>query len=259
MTILLQVKDLCKNYRRSAGFFRSTIHNAYGPLNFTLEKGETLSLVGESGSGKSSLVKSIAGLRAQSSGEIYLHGQSLEDISQQQRCQSIRMIFQDPSDSLNPKATIRRILGAPLELNSDLSMADRDQQLQETLDLVGLQTTYLDFYPNMLSAMQQHQVAIARAMILNPDIVVADEIFATLDISLRFKIVNLLLDIQRKKGLSYIFVAHNMNLVRHMSDRVIVMHKGKIIENNSSEAIFNDPQNSITKFLLQSHAPDYKK
>lgn len=259
MTTLLKVSDLCKNYRRSAGFFKSTIHNAYGPLSFTLEKGETLSLIGESGSGKSSLIKTIAGLKDPCSGNIYLHGKSIDDLSQPQRCQSIRMIFQDPSNSLNPKATIRRILHAPLELNSDLSMQKREQQLQETLDLVGLQTTYLNFYPNMLSAMQQHQVAIARAMILNPEIVVADEIFASLDSSLRFKIVNLLLDIQRKKGLSYLFVAHNMNLVRHMSDRIIVMHKGKIIENNTNELIFNDPQSNITKFLLQSHTPEYKK
>ncbi len=259
MQTLLSVSNLCKNYKRSARFLSSGFRQALGPLSFTLERGQTLCVVGESGSGKSTLVQMIAGLISPSSGEIYIKGEALSSLSQQERCKSIRMIFQDPSDSLNPKATIGRILAAPLELNTNFSTIEIDEQIHETLNLVGLLPDYLDFYPNMLSSVQQHKVALARAMILNPDIIIADEILATLDISLRFKIVNLLLDIQEKRGTSYIFVAHNMNLVRHMSDQTIVMHNGLIVENNRTEEIFNRPQAASTKHLLQSHQPDYRK
>jgi cationic peptide transport system ATP-binding protein len=169
------------------------------------------------------------------------------------------MIFQDPSNSLNPKARVGRILAAPLELNTDLNESEIEEQILATLRLVDLLPDYLDFYPNMLSHDQQHQVALARALILNPDIIVADQIFATLDISLRFKIINLLLNIQEKKGISYIFVAHNLSLVRHMSDQIIVMHNGLVVENNSTENIYNAPQETYTKHLLQSSQPDYRK
>lgn len=259
MQTLLRVNNLTKNYKRSARFLSSGFRQAVGPVSFTLDRGQTLSIVGESGSGKSSLVQMIAGLVSPSTGEIYIKDKQLSSLSQQEKCQSIRMIFQDPSNSLNPKATIGRILAAPLELNTNLSTDKIEKQILDTLDLVGLLPDYLDFYPNMLSSMQQHKVALSRAMILNPDIIIADEILATLDISLRFKIVNLLLNIQEKKGTSYIFVAHNMNLVRHMSDQIIVMHNGLIVENNSTEEIYNNPQAANTKHLLQSHQPDYRK
>lgn len=259
MPTLLSINNLCKSYRRSSGLFSSTLQSAYQDINFSLEKGKTLSIIGESGSGKSTLVQTIAGLRTQTSGEIYLNGKGLSSLSLQARCKSIRMIFHAPSSSLNPKASIGRILTAPLQLNSNLTAIERDKQIKETLDLVGLLPDYLAFYPNMLSNVQQHQVALARAMILDPDIIIADEILAGLDISLRFKLVNLLLTIQEKKEISYIIVAHNMNLVRHISDRLIVMHEGKIVENDLTENVYNSPQSTKTKHLLQSHQPDYRK
>jgi cationic peptide transport system ATP-binding protein len=259
MSTLLSINDLSKKYRRSKGVFSSSLHNAYKDINFTLEKGKTLSIIGESGSGKSTLVQTIAGLRTQTSGEIYLHGKPLSKLSLQERCKSIRMLFHAPSDSLNPKATIGRILSAPLRLNSNLMAIERDKQIKETLNLVGLLPDYLDFYPNMLSSVQQHQVALARAMVLNPDIIIADEILAGLDISLRFKLVNLLLNIQEKKDVSYIMVAHNMSLVRHISDHIIVMHNGEIVENDVTETVYSSPKSKKTKHLLQSHQPDYRK
>lgn len=259
MPKLLNVSNLTKSYKRSARFLSSGFRQTLGPISFNLEQGKTLSIVGESGSGKSSLVQTIAGLKTATSGEIYIKGKPLSSLSQQQRCQSIRMIFQDPSNSLNPKAKIGRILAAPLELNTRFNENEITEQIKETLSLVDLLPDYLNFYPNMLSPLQQHQVALARAMILNPDIIIADQIFAMLDISLRFKIVNLLLNIQEKKGISYIFVAHDMNLVRHMSDQIIVMHNGLIVENNTTEEIYNAPQTTFTKHLLQSRQPDYRK
>ena len=259
MQTLLSVNNLCKQYRRSNGLFSSSLQTAYKDINFSLNKGETLSIIGESGSGKSSLAQTIAGLRDPSSGEIYLNDKALSKISLQERCKSIRMLFHATSDSLNPKATIGRIISAPLRLNSNLIAIERDKQIKETLSLVGLLPDYLNFYPDMLSNVQQHQVAIARAMILNPEVVIADEILASLDISLRFKLVNLLLNIQEKKGVSYIIVAHNMNLVRHISDHIIVMHKGEIVENDTTENVYNSPKSAKTKHLLQSHQPDYRK
>ena len=259
MQTLLNVCNLTKSYKHSARFLSSGFRQTLGPINFTLEQGKTLSIVGESGSGKSSLVQTIAGLKTPTSGEIYIKGKPVSSLSPQERCRSIRMIFQDPSNSLNPKVRIGRILAAPLKLNTNFNESEIDWQIEETLNMVGLLPDYLDFYPKMLSPLQQHQVALARALILNPDIIIADQIFATLDISLRFKIINLLLNIQGKKGVSYIFVAHNMDLVRHMSDQIIVMHNGLIVENNSTEEIYNAPQTAFTKRLLQSHQPDYRK
>ncbi len=259
MQNLLNINNLCKKYRRSNGLFTSSIQQAYSDINFSLDEGKTLSIIGESGSGKSTLVQTIAGLRSQTTGDIFLRGTPLSKLSLQQRCKSIRMLFHAPSNSLNPKATIGRILSAPLKLNSNFTAIEREQQIKDTLNLVGLLPDYLAFYPNMLSSVQQHQVALARAMILEPEIIIADEILAGLDISLRFKLVNLLLDIQEKKGVSYIIVAHNMNLVRHISDNIIVMHDGVIVENDTTENVYNSPKSTKTKHLLQSHQPDYRK
>jgi len=259
MKELLRIDNLCKTYRRNYGLFRSDIQSAYDNVNFSLGEAKTLSIVGESGSGKSTLVQTIAGLRKQSSGEIYLRDKPLSQLSLQERCKSIRMLFHAPSDSLNPKATIGRILAAPLILNSNLTVIEREVQIKKTLHLVGLLPDYLDFYPNMLSSVQQHQVALARAMVLDPDIIIADEILSGLDISLRFKLVNLLLNIQEQKKVSYIIVAHNMNLVRHVSDHLIVMHQGEMVENDTTENVYNSPQSAKTKHLLQSHQPDYRK
>ena len=259
MNNLLNVNNLSKRYRRSTGLFRSEIQSAYENIDFTLGESRTVSIIGESGSGKSTLVQTIAGLRNQSSGEIFLRGRPLSELTLQERCKSIRMLFHAPSDSLNPKVTIGRILSAPLELNSSLTAIEREKQVKATLNLVGLLPDYLAFYPDMLSSVQQHQVALARAMILDPDIIIADEVLAGLDITLRFKLVNLLLNIQEQKKVSYIIVAHNMNLVRHISDRIIVMHQGKIVENDITENVYSAPKSNKTKHLLQSHQPDYRK
>ena len=259
MPPLLEVRNLSKTYKRSAKFVSSGYRQSLGPINFTLERGKTLSIIGESGSGKSSLAKIIAGLIPSTGGEILVNGNPVSKMSRQKRCQAIRMIFQDPSNSLNPKTKISRILSAPLRLNTNFTETEIKQQIKIVLSLVELLPDYLEFYPHMLSPVQQHQVALARAMILNPNVILADEILATLDISLRFKIVNLLLKIQEKTDVSFIFVAHNMNLVRHMSDQVLVMNHGLIVENSSTDDIFNSPQTAISRHLLQNHQPDYRK
>ena len=259
MQSLLKVSNLSRSFKHVTGLWKSYEKLAYGPVSFTLDKGQTLSIVGESGAGKSALVRTITGLLDPSSGEIHLKGQPILSLTSQQRCTSIRMIFQDPSSSLNPKMTIGKILNAPLQLNTDFDAKKRKLRIKETLKLVGLLPDYLAFYPDMLSSLQKHQVAIARAMISNPDIIIVDEILATLDISLRFKIVNILLKIQKLKGTSYIFIAHSMHLIRHMSDHIMVLHSGKVIEKGSASIIFDSPQHEQTKFLLLNHEPDYRK
>jgi len=259
MQPILSVTNLSKSFQQASGFFTSRENVAFSAVNFTLHQGQTLAIVGESGSGKSALVRTLSGLLTATSGEIYIKGNPINSLNSRDRCMSIRMIFQDPNSSLNPKMTVGKILNAPLELNTNLNKSERYQQTVETLKLVGLLPDYLAFYPNMLSNVQKHQVAIARAMILNPDIIIADEVLASLDISLRFKIVNLLLNIQKSKGTSYIFVAHNMHLVKHMSDHIMVLHKGKIIEKGPAESICENPQQEQTKYLLLTHQPEYRK
>jgi len=259
MQSLLKVSNLSRSFKHVTGLWRSYEKLAYGPISFTLDKGQTLAIVGESGAGKSALVRTITGLLDPSSGEIHLKGQAISSLTSQQRCTSIRMIFQDPSSSLNPKMTVGKILNAPLQLNSDFDVEKRNLRIKEILKLVGLLPDYLAFYPDMLSSLQKHQVAIARAMILNPDIIIVDEILATLDISLRFKIVNILLKIQKVKGTSYIFIAHSMHLIRHMSDHIMVLHSGKVIEKGPASIIFDSPQHEQTKLLLLNHEPDYRK
>ena len=232
---------------------------AFGPVNFALERGKTLVLVGESGSGKSSIIKTIAGINKATSGDIFFKGKSLSNFPEKERLKSIRMIFHDPDQSINPKVPIWKTLITPLKINTNYTVIAQERQIRAVLKLVGLSADYLSHYPNMLSIVQLHKVAIARAMILNPDILLADEILATLDISLRFKIVNLLLKIQEEKGTSYIFVAHNMNLVRHISDNILILDKGLVVENNTTENIYSNPQSNVTKHLLQSYQADYKK
>ena len=256
---LLKVSNLCKSFKQVTGFLSSEEKLAFGPVSFTVEKGETLAIVGESGSGKSALVRTIAGVLKATSGDIYINGQPIDSLTSQQRCLSVRMIFQDPTSSLNPKMTVGKILNAPLELNTNLNAMHRNEQILDTLKLVGLLPDYLAFYPNMLSSLQKHQVAIARAMILNPDIIIADAVLTSLDISLRFKIANLLLKIQKTKGTSYIFVAHNMHLVKHMSDQIVVLHNGLVIEKGPTKSICENPQQEQTKYLLLNHQTDYRK
>lgn len=259
MQPILSVTNLSKCFQQADGFFRSRDNVAFSDVSFTLERGRTLAIVGESGSGKSALIRTLAGLLKATSGEIYINGKPIESLNSQQHCTAIRMIFQDPNYSLNPKITVGKILNAPLEINTNLNKEERYQQILDTLKLVGLLPDYLTFYPNMLSSVQKHQVAIARAMILSPDIIIADEVLATLDISLRFKIVNLLIKIQKIKGTSYIFVAHNMHLVRHISDDIMVLHRGHIIEKGTSDDICENPVQEQTKYLLLTHQPDFRK
>ncbi|EWH11849.1 peptide ABC transporter ATP-binding protein [Catenovulum agarivorans DS-2] len=221
-------------------------------VSFSLNAFETLAIVGETGSGKSTLAKLLTGVEQPTSGEIILNGKVLQDNDNTTRCQHIRMIYQDPATSLNPSISIGQILEEPLKLNTQLNSEERQAKIKKTLNRVGLLADYIWHYPHMLSSGQKQRIALARALILDPKIIVADKPFAAMDPSTRIQMVNLFLDLQQTFGLSYVFVSHNLNMVRHISDKVFVMNEGKVVERGSTSDVFANPRHVVTKKLLYS-------
>ncbi len=256
---LLRVDALGKTFMNRVGLFRRERQAALHAISFELQRGETLALVGEAGSGKSTLAKILAGVVTPSQGQIRVDGDIIAPEEHQKRCQLIRMIFQDPSSSLNPRLRIGRILEAPLILNTSLSPEARAHAVIDTLRMVGLLPEHALFYPQMISAGQKQRVALARALILKPKIIVADEAFSILDVSMRSQIVNLLLKLQAELGISYVVVANDLGLVRHISDKVIIMHQGEAVENGLTREVFAQPQHDITRRLIQSYEHEYRR
>lgn len=256
---LLSVEGISKVYIERRGLFGKQVVRALEPIHFTLESGETLAIIGEAGSGKSTLAKILAGVVSPTEGEIHVDGVLLESKDFEQRCKLIRMIFQDPNSSLNPRLRIGRILEAPLMLNTDMEPEERAHKVQETLRMVGLLPEHALFYPQMISAGQKQRVALARALIMSPNIIVADETFSTLDVSVRSQIINLLLKLQEELGIAYVIVANDLGLVRHISDKVIVMHQGQMVEEGRTEDIFTAPQHEVTKRLIASYGHEYRR
>ncbi|MGE6108615.1 ATP-binding cassette domain-containing protein [Aeromonas sobria] len=256
---LLQVRSLSKTYQNRTGLFRSRAVQAVKPLSFDLDVGQTLAIVGEAGSGKSTLARILAGMIEPSSGEIHIEGQLMRHGDYQARCKLLRMIFQDPNSSLNRKIRVGQILETPLRLNTEMSEEERQEKVMQTLRMVGMLADHAFFYPQMLSAGQQQRVALARALILNPKIVVADEALSTLDISVRSQIINLLLEMQETMGLSYVLVANDLGVVSHISDEVLVMHDGQVVERGKTLKVFADPQHEVTKKLIQNYNNEYRR
>lgn len=256
---LLKVEAIGKTFMKRVSLFRRERQSAIKSVSFELERGETLALVGEAGSGKSTLAKILTGVVAPSQGQILVEGEAIEPEDFQKRCKLIRMIFQDPNSSLNPRLRIGRILEAPLILNTELSPEERAHVVIDTLRMVGLLPEHALFYPQMISAGQKQRVALARALILNPKIIVADEAFSILDVSMRSQIVNLLLKLQAELGISYVVVANDLGLVRHISDKVIIMHQGEMVESGPTHEVFAHPQHDITRRLIQSYEHEYRR
>lgn len=250
-TPLLKVDNLSKRYYTGYKGFSRKYNDALFPISFELNRGETLAIVGEAGSGKSTLARILVGAEQRSGGEIFFEGEALETRNVKQRCRLIRMIFQDPNTSLNPRLTIAELLEEPLRFNTDMSAPQRADKVIETLGKVGLLPEHGEFYPHMISEGQKQRVAVARALMLNPKIIIADEALTALDLSVRSQILNLLLQLQKDLGLSYIFVSHNLNIIRHVSDKIMVLHKGQMIEKASTEQLFSSPQHEYTQRLIQ--------
>ncbi|MFT4940495.1 MAG: cationic peptide transport system ATP-binding protein [Paraglaciecola sp.] len=253
MSDLLSVENLTFETNKSQKWFKKINKFRLGPVNLNIKSGETLAIVGANGSGKSLLAKLLVGLERPDSGAIYLNGQKLRPYNLKQRCLNIRMIFQNSNESLNPGLTLGSILEEPLRLNTELNSHQRVAKIEQTLVQVGLMREHQFFYRHMLSDGQRQRVALARALILNPQVLVADEPFAALDPSVRSQTVNLLLKLQQDLGLGFIFISHNLGIVRHVSDKIVVMQNGRIVESGKTEVIFNWPKDAYTKKLVEAH------
>lgn len=250
--VLLQVINLSKSYKDKNYWLNRKCVAALEPVSFDVMAHKTLAVVGETGSGKSTLAKLLVGAELPTTGHIRLNGQTLEAGNFKQRCQHIRMIFQDSGTTLNPSLTIEQLLDEPLQLNTSLNEAERHQLIRETLQKVGLLADHMSFYPHMFSGGQKQRISLARAIILKPQVIILDEALASLDPSLRSQMINLLLDLQQQMGLAFILISHNLGIVRHFSDDMIVLCKGEVLEAGKTQEILQKPKHKYTKKLIMS-------
>lgn len=259
---LLEVVGLSKTFTTRSGLFRTKTQVAVQPVSFSLEAGQTIGFIGQNGSGKSTLSKMLAGVCEPTSGEIRVNGEKLEHKDYSTRCKLIRMIFQDPNSSLNPRIQIGRILEGPLRRNTEMSPEARMQRVKDTLVRVGLLPEHAYFYPQMLAAGQKQRVCLARALILQPSIIIADEALNGLDMAMRSQIINLFLELQEEMGVSFIYSSQHIGVVKHITDKVMVMHEGEVVEYGDTQQVLGAPQHPITQRLVESHfhkAPNYNK
>jgi peptide/nickel transport system ATP-binding protein/oligopeptide transport system ATP-binding protein len=253
---LLEVENLCTWFPVLGGVMRRKVGDirAVDNISFTIEAGKTVGLVGESGSGKTTVGRTILKLIPATSGRVKFDGREILPLSEREfrpLRRQIQMIFQDPFGSLNPRFTIGEIVGEALEIHfPEMSRSDRTARVAELLQLVGLRADMMRRYPHEFSGGQRQRIGIARALAVEPRFIVCDEPVSALDVSVQAQIVNLLQNIQEQFGIAYLFIAHDLAVVEHISDHVLVMHHGKIVESASAEAIYHDPQNDYTKTLL---------
>ncbi len=252
---LLKVKDLRVHFPVRGGVFRKAIGacKAVDGVGFSLKKGQTLGLVGESGCGKSTLAKAIVQLVAPTSGQVCFQGfNSNEKGGGKQFCKSVQMVFQDPAESLNSRMTVGSIIQEPLEIHHIGSIPERSLRVQQLLEQVGLPPSSATRYPFEFSGGQRQRIGIARALALQPELLVLDEPVSALDVSVQSQVLNLLMDLQRDLGLSYLLIAHDLAVVRHISDVIAVMYLGKIVELAPANQIFSHPRHAYTKALLSA-------
>jgi peptide/nickel transport system ATP-binding protein/oligopeptide transport system ATP-binding protein len=253
---LLEVDNLCTWFPVHGGLLRQKKGDirAVDGVTFRVEAGRTVGLVGESGSGKTTVGRTILKLIKATSGSVKFDGREILPLTEREfrpLRRDMQMIFQDPYGSLNPRFTIEAIVAEALEIHfPKMSRTDRTDRVVELLRLVGLQPDMMRRYPHEFSGGQRQRIGIARALAVKPRFIVCDEPVSALDVSVQAQIVNLLQDLQEQFGIAYLFIAHDLAVVEHISDHVLVMHRGKIVESASAEAIYHDPQNDYTKTLL---------
>ena len=251
-----QAKDLKQVYRISRGFLRAPDHlQAVGGVSFALYSGKTLAVVGESGCGKSTLARMVSLIEAPTAGTLFLNGRDASQPTPNERQalrRSVQLVFQNPYGSLNPRKRIGEILQAPLEINTTLPAPEREAQARAMLALVGLRPEHYDRYPHMFSGGQRQRIAIARALMLKPALVVADEPVSALDVSIQAQVLNLLADLQQQLGLAYLFISHDLGVVRHIAHDVLVMYLGHAVEQGEKKTIFSKPLHPYTQALLAS-------
>ncbi|OOF58177.1 ATP-binding cassette domain-containing protein [Rodentibacter myodis] len=250
---LLQVNHLYKTFDGPVRWFGSRKFNAVEDVSFQLEQKQTLAIIGKNGSGKSTLAKMIAGMIKPTSGEIYFNDTLLDFENAAYRTQHIRMVFQDVNSAFNPRQNIGQALDTPLRLTTDWDEEKRNQKIFETLKLVGLYPDYTNLKIKNLSVSQKQRIALARAFILEPEIIIIDDVLGSLDSAVWVQLLNLSLDLQERLGVSYIYVGQDLGLVKHIADHVLVMDEGKMVEYGTPKALFSHPQTTVTKRLVEGH------
>lgn len=253
---LLQAVNLKKYYPVKKGMFaKPKLVKAVDGVSFTLERGKTLAVVGESGCGKSTLGRMLTMIEPPTEGELFYNGKNFLENDKdtvQLRRKKIQIVFQNPYASLNPRKKVGTILEEPLLINTELSAKERKEQVLEMMAKVGLKPEFYDRYPHMFSGGQRQRIAIARGLMLHPDIVVADEPVSALDVSVRAQVLNLMMDLQEEMGLSYVFISHDLSVVEHIADEVMVMYLGRCVEKGDTKTIFNNPRHPYTQALLSA-------
>jgi len=263
MRYLLSAKNLSKQYIQTQGFFsrKKTIIDALDNVSLNIKKGTTLAVVGESGSGKSTLARSLIRLVSVDKGKVTFDNidfLSLDSTALKSMRKNIQMIFQDPYASLNPRMKIQSIMEEPLLIHKIGTKISKQKKIETMIKKVGLHSSDLDKYPHQFSGGQRQRIGIARALILEPKLVICDEPVSALDVSVQAQIVQLLKSLQKEFGLTYLFITHDLRIVRHIADEVVVMRHGKIVEAGKTDIIFQNPKTTYTKKLLAS-IPGTKK
>ena len=253
---LVEVRNLVKHFERGGGLFREkTVVKAVDDVSFSVNEGETFALVGESGSGKSTTGRCMLRLIEPTSGEVAFRGENVLGFSSARMRaarREMQMVFQDPYSSLNPRMRASTIVEEPLIIHRIGTRAERRERVAELFRLVGLDPAHLDRYPHAFSGGQRQRIGLARALALKPSFIIADEPVSALDVSIQAQVINLLMDLQQQLKLTYLFIAHDLRLVRHISSRTAVMYLGRIVEMGNTAEIFGNPQHAYTRALLSA-------
>ena len=256
---LIEMKNLKKYFPMKKRQVLKAVEN----VTMDIYKGEILSLVGESGSGKTTLGRTVSRLYAKTNGDILFNGKPVEAYGRKEFTKKVQMIFQDPQASLNPRMTVGDIIAEGIDLHKlASSKQERMEKVYKLLEIVGLNREHASRFPHEFSGGQRQRIGIARALAVDPEVLVCDEPISALDVSIQAQVVNLLKDLQRERNLTLLFIAHDLSMVKYISDRVAVMYRGKVVELGTPEAVYGDPVHSYTKSLISAVPiadPDYKK